>query len=106
MKTAVCIIALIYGVLCVLAPVTQIKVKDRRPANMIMLCGGIMLIAASVLKWLNVSFSVVLAIFGCAMIGFAAISNGIKNGKVHISHHIVRIAISCALAAGFIFFGK
>lgn len=106
MKTVICIIALIYGALCVFAPVTQIKVKDRRLANIVMLGGGIMLVAASVLKWLNVSFSAVLAILGSAMICAAAISNGIKNGKVHISHHIVRIAISCVLAAGFIFFGK
>lgn len=106
MKTVVCIIALIYGALSVLAPLTQIKVKERRLANVIMLGGGIILIVASVMKWLNVSFSVVLAILGAAMICAAAIWNGIKNGKVHISHHIVRIAISCALAAGFIFFGK
>ena len=96
---------MIYGALVVLAPVTQIKVKDRRLANIVMLGGGIILIAASVLKLLNVSFSVALAILGSVMICAAAISNGIKNGKVHISHHIVRIAISCALAVGFIFFG-
>ena len=104
MKIVICIIALIYGALCILAPLTQIKVKDRRLANIVMLGGGIILIVASVLKWVSVSFAVVLAILGSAMICAAAISNGIKNGKVHISHHIVRIAISCALAVGFIFF--
>lgn len=102
MKIVICIIALIYGTLCVLAPVTQIKVKDRRLANIVMLGGGILLIAASVLKLLNVSFSVALAILGSLMICAAAISNGIRNGKVHISHHIVRIAISCILVIGFI----
>lgn len=75
-----------------LAPVTQIKVKDRRLANIVMLCGGIILIAASVLKWLNVSFSAVLAILGCVMICAAAISNGIRNGKVHISKNHQTIA--------------
>ncbi len=101
MKTVICIVALIYGVLSVLACLTQIKVKERRPANIVMMSGGIMLAAASVLKWLNMSVSVVLAILGSVMICAAAIGNGIKNGKVHISHHMVRIAISCILILGF-----
>lgn len=102
MKTAICIIALIYGALSMLAPLTQIKVKERLLANIVMLVGGMMLIAASVLKWLNVPVSVLLAILGSVMICAAAISNGIKNGKVHISHHIVRVAISCILIIGFV----
>lgn len=104
MKIAVCIISLLYGLLSVYAPFTQLKAKDRRLANMIMLLGGILLAIASVLEWLNVSVAAVLAVLGCTMICVAAIWNGIKNGKVHISHHIVRIAVSCVLAAGFIFF--
>ncbi len=102
MKTVICIIALIYGALCVLASFTQIKVKDRRLANMAMLGGGIVLIAAVLLQWLHVPFSIVPAVLGSGMICAAAISNGIKNGKVHVSHHIVRIVISCILIIGFI----
>lgn len=104
MKIVISIIVLLYGLLSVFAPLTQIKANDRRLANITMLGGGVLLIAASVLKWLSMALAGLLVILGCAMICAAAIWNGIKNGKVHISHHIVRIAISCALAAGFLFF--
>ncbi len=101
MKWLICILAVLYGILSVLAPLTQLKEKDRRGINFIMLAGGVLLIIAAILKALGRQISLIPVILGAVMISVAAFCNGRKNGKVHIPHHIVRGVLALALIVGF-----
>lgn len=103
MTIVISITAALYGLFSSAASLTQMKIKDRRAVSLIMLCGGLMCVAAAVLKLFDVrTTAFVLLLCGEGLICVSAILNGVKNGKVHVSHHVVRIAISCALAVGFI----
>lgn len=102
MKIAVCILALVYGSLSILAPVTQLKNERNKSGNITMLTGGIVFTAAAILEMLDIWLSIVSAVLGAVLICSAAICNGLKNGKVHIQHHIVRFALSAGLIVGFV----
>lgn len=102
MKIIICIIAILFSLLSILAPLTQLKAKEKRVSNLLMLGGGVLFLAAAILKLLSLQASVPVAIPGAVLICAAAVWNGRQNGKVHIAHHIVRIALCCALVAGFI----
>lgn len=100
MKTAICIITILYGLLSFVAPLTQIRDRERRVPVITMLCGGLVLILAAVLKLLNIPGAAVLAAAGALAVCAAAVINGRKNGNIHVSHHIVRFLISCGLTVG------
>ena len=75
--------------------------KGRFPA-ILMSAGSVLLLAAVACNLAGLWIDFVLALPGCAAICAAAIRNGVKSGQLHIRHHIVRIALSLLLSAGFI----
>lgn len=65
--------------------------------------GSLLLIAAAVCNYAKLEYDFVFALTGCAAICVSAIRNGLKSENFHIRHHIIRIALSLVLIAGFIF---
>lgn len=103
MKIAVSIIAMLYGLVSAAAPLSQMKDKEKRLPSVIMLCGGLTLILGAVLKLLSLPCSAAAAAAGALAI-CVAVMNGLKNKKLHVMHHVIRLLISCALVAGFLLF--
>ncbi len=100
MKIAVSILVILFGLLSAAAPAVQLRNQERRIANYIMLLGGILLAAGGVCKLAAPAPALPLAIVGAVAVCGAAIANGLKNGKVHILHHVIRIAVSILLIVG------
>ncbi|MDO5401138.1 MAG: hypothetical protein Q4F17_09180 [Eubacteriales bacterium] len=100
MKITVCVITILYGLLSAAAPLSQRKDREKRVPMVIMLCGGLLLTAAGILKLLNLPGVAVAAVVGALAVCMAAVMNGLKSGHFHLMHHVVRFLISCALVAG------
>lgn len=106
MNIAVSILAILFGVLHIIAAVTQFKSKDpaARGLAIVMFCGGICVTfeAAAHLIGSNPGWMDALACAtGCLLICFSAYANGRRAGNLHLSHHIVRGTIAALLVAGF-----
>ena len=110
MRIVVSILAVLFGLLHLIAAAVQFKSKDpaARGLAVSMASGGICAIIAAIfhLYWgaaggnANLSDVTTLAI-GCLLICAAAYLNGRRSGKVHISHHLVRGGIAVLLVLGF-----
>ena len=111
MCIAVSVLAILFGLLHIVAAAAQSKSRDSaaRGLAVAMASGGICAIAAAVfhLYWgavggnANLSDAATLAI-GCLLICTAAYLNGRRAGKVHLSHHLVRGGIAVLLVLGFV----
>ncbi len=101
MQIVLCIIGALFGGLSLLASLTQIKQDKKSSPAILMAAGSVLLIAAVIFNIFARRFDVIAALFGCIVICAAAIQNGINSGKLHLSHHIVRILLSLALVLGF-----
>lgn len=101
MQIALCIITTIYALLSLAAACAQAK-SERKPfPAAIMITGSALLIAAAICNIANLQIDFAPALLGCIAICAAAILNGLKSGQLHITHHIIRIAISLILIIGF-----
>ncbi len=100
MKIVVSILVILFGLFSAAAPAIQLRSGERRAANFIMLLGGILLVLSGIFKLAALAPALPLAIVGAVAVCGAAIANGLKNGKVHILHHVIRIAVSCLLIVG------
>ena len=110
MRIVVSILAVLFGLLHLIAAAVQFKSKDpvARGLAVSMASGGICAIAAAIfhLYWgavggnANLSDAITLAI-GCLLICAAAYMNGRRSGNVHLSHHLVRGGIAILLVLGF-----
>ena len=110
MRIAVSILAVLFGLLHLIAAAVQFKSKDpaARGLAVSMASGGICTIIAAIfhLYWgavgsnANLSDATTLAI-GCLLICAAAYMNGRQSGNVHLSHHLVRGGIAVLLVVGF-----
>ena len=110
MRIAVSVLAILFGLLHMIAAVTQFRSKDpaARGFAVAMASGGICAIAAALfhLYWdavggnANLSDATTLAI-GCLLICVSAYMNGRRSGNIHISHHAVRGGIAALLVLGF-----
>lgn len=105
MRIVISVLAILFGMLHMVAAVTQFKSKDPavRGLAIAMACGGIMLICAAVghLAAGNLKASdAMFAAAGCLLICGAAYSNGKRSGNFHPVHHMIRGVIVVLLIVG------
>lgn len=87
-----------YAALSMLAAIVQMRTQARRDTPIMMLGGGILMIAAALLPGADW----ILALIGGALICAAAFLNGKRSGSFHIQHHIIRLALTMILVVGFV----
>ena len=105
MRIVISALAILFGVLHIIAAVTQFKSKDpgARWSAAIMVCGGIAVVSATVAHLTGVIVMTLMeAAMGFWLICFAAWLNGKRSGNLHLSHHIIRGTIAALLVAGFV----
>lgn len=102
MKIILCIISAAFGALSMTAALSRIKAKEGELSHVIMSVGSGFLIGAVILNILKFGIDWIAALIGVVMICIAAVWNGKRNGNFHIQHHIIRIALSAVLVAGFV----
>lgn len=100
MKYVLCIFVVLYALLTMTAAVYQAKTAPRKDTAAMMLCGGMLLIAAAILQIFDWYYDWVIAIIGGALICIAAFLNGKRGEQFHPSHHIVRAAFTILLLTG------
>ena len=107
MRIAVSILAILFGLLHIVAAQTQLKSTDSaaKGTAIAMLCGGVCTAAMAVAHlaggstaWMDAPLVAV----GYLIICGSAYENGRRSGNLHPAHHIVRGAIAVLLVAGFI----
>ena len=91
-------ITFLYAALSMLAAIVQIKTSRQKDTPIMMLCGGLLLIAAVFFKHTNW----MIALVGGALICIAAFLNGKRSENFHVSHHIIRFIITLLLVIGFV----
>lgn len=96
------IVSIAFGGLSLLAAVYQMRAEKRSLSAGLMMGGSLLLIAAVVCNLAKLQYDFVFALAGCAAICVSAIRNGLESGNFHIQHHIIRIALSLVLIAGFV----
>ena len=101
MQGFLCIVSALFGGLSLLAAVSQIKSDKKATPALIMIAGALLLLVAVVCNRVGGRWDALLAFFGCAAVCAAALLNGLKSKQLHIQHHIIRIALSVILVAGF-----
>ncbi len=97
-------VTVIYAVLSSIAALIQMKTYGKITASLIMLIGGVILIAAIFLHILKIPHGWIALTVGGLAICAAAFINGKKSGNFHAVHHIIRFIITALLVTGFIIF--
>lgn len=100
---ALYILSIAFAALHCFAAVRRFKADKKAFPGVLMIIGSLILAGAVICGIAKQSFDFIFALFGCGLICFAAVFNGLKSGSFHIQHHIVRIAVSVILITGFIF---
>lgn len=107
MRIIVSILAILFGLLHIVAAQTQLKSTDSaaKGSAITMLHGGVCTAAMAVAHlaggstaWMDAPLVAV----GCLLICVSAYANGRRAGKVHLSHHIIRGAAAVLLVVGFV----
>lgn len=106
MRTVVSVLALLFGLLHMIAGATQFSSEDpaARGFGITMVSGGLCVILAAVFHLtlgVNASDASTAGI-GCLLICAAAFANGSRSVKFHLSHHIVRGIVAVLLVVGFV----
>ncbi len=101
MQVFLCVVSVLFGVLSAIAAVSQIWCKKTSFPAWVMLAGALLLLAAVLCNGVGRRIDFVVALLGCTAICAAALANGIKSKQLHISHHVIRIALSILLLVGF-----
>lgn len=94
-------IAALYALLSVFAAGVQFKTAKRKDTPLLMMGGGVLVLAAVVLQLVPVSFSWAAMLFGGVLISVAALLNGKRSGILYPAHHIIRACLTAALTVGF-----
>lgn len=107
MRIVISVLAILFGLLHIIAARTQLKSKDAaaRGLSIAMICGGVCVAveAAAHLAGSNPGWMDALSVAaGCLLICVPAYENGRRSGNLHPSHHIVRGAAAALLVVGFI----
>lgn len=106
MRIAVSVLAILFGLLHIIAARTQLKSKDpaARGFAIAMLCGGVCVAVEAAAHligsnpgWMDASTCAT----GCLLICACAYANGRRAGNVHPAHHIVRGTAAALLVVGF-----
>lgn len=105
MRIAVSVLAILFGLLHMIAAAAQFKSRDpaARGFAIAMASGGVCVAfeALAHLVGSNPGWIDALACAsGCLLICAAAYANGRRSGNFHLSHHIVRGMIAALLVAG------
>ena len=95
-----CVIATLFGVLHIIAAVSQLK-KTRYTSHWTMLIGGVLMLLAVALCVTGSALDWTVALFGSLLICMAALMNGRRGGHMHWQHHAVRAVIAIGLIVGF-----
>ena len=97
------ILSIAFAALHCFAAASQIKADKKPFLGALMIIGSLILAGAVICGIAKQQYDFIFALFGCGLICFTAVFNGLKSGNFHIQHHIVRIAVSVILITGFIF---
>ncbi len=103
MKILLCVVSVAFGILSMIASVSQMKNEKKPFSAILMALGSLVLLAAVICSISAQPFDYILALLGCLAMCAAAIWNGIKSKSFHIQHHIIRILLSLLLIIGFAF---
>lgn len=103
MRIFLWVVSVLFGGLSLVASVSQMRSEEKPVSAVVMAAGALMLLAAVGCGIGAKGFDFVLAIIGCAAICAAAIWNGVRSGRFHLLHHVIRILLSAALIVGFVF---
>lgn len=108
MRIAVSVLAILFGLLHLIASVTQFKSKDpaARGSAALMSCGSVLLVSSAFAHLACGSSGDWMAALSAAVCGFlpvcfAAYMNGRRAGNVHLSHHVIRGGIAVLLVICF-----
>lgn len=105
MYIAVSVLAILFGLLHILAAAVQLKAGDAaaRSSSVVMICGGLALLGAAVGQLAGAPgyWDSLAAAAGGVLICCAAVLNGKRAGKLHPGHHVVRGALAVLLVVGF-----
>lgn len=106
MRTAVSVLAILFGLLHMIAGATQFSSEDpaARGFGITMVSGSLCVILAAVFHLtlgVNASDASTAGV-GCLLICAAAVANGRRSVKFHLSHHIIRGIVAVLLVAGFL----
>lgn len=96
-----CGVSAVYALLSILAAGVGMKNDKVKDTHIAMMCGGVLLLAASAALLFHWRGDFILAVFGGASICAAAFVNGKRGENFHLSHHIVRFVITFVLTLGF-----
>ena len=105
MRIAVSVLAILFGLLHIVAAATQFKSKDpaARGFAVAMTCGGINVIGAAISHLAGGMAGDIGALsIAYLLICLAAYLNGRRAGKVHVSHHLIRGGIAVLLVICFV----
>lgn len=106
MRIVVSVLAILFGLLHIIAARTQLKSTDaaaKGPA-IAMLCGGVCATAMAVAHLVGGStawMDAPLVAVGCLLICVSAYENGRRAGNIHLSHHVIRGGIAALLVICF-----
>ena len=101
MQVILCIVSILFGVLSLIAAISQTKSEKKSTSALIMILGSLLLIVAVICNMVGQQFDCIIAFLGCTTVCATAIMNGIKSGQFHIQHHNIRIILSIILIIGF-----
>lgn len=95
-------VTVLYAALSLVAAIAQIRSAAKKDTPALMLCGSLILAFAVILQAVSGAFGWIPALIGGLLISLAAYLNGRRSGAFHISHHIIRAALTVLLVAGFL----
>lgn len=95
-------IAILYGLLSTVAAYAQLKAVHVKDAPTMMLCGGLLLLLASLMSLYGLTLDWIFAAIGGIFISIAAFLNGRRGDNFHLHHHVIRLVITVVLVIGFI----
>ena len=109
MRIVVSILAVLFGLLHIIAAITQFQSKDptARGSAIMMALGGMAVIAAAISHLAGVGgavFGWVAALellVGCGLVCFSAYLNGKRSEDFHLPHHVTRGGIAALMVICF-----
>ena len=106
MRISVGILAILFGLLHIIAARTQLKSKNAaaRGFSIAMICGGVCVVFEAIAHLVGNNpgwMDALSCAMGCLLICFSAYANGKRAGNVHLSHHLIRGGIAVLLVTGF-----
>lgn len=96
MKICGAVLAVLYGLLMIFA---VIKGKKKSISSLIIVIGAVLALVYASLSLIMGKSYIIILIAGMVGISVGALINGIRQKKVHIPHHIIRLVIEAIITA-------